>query len=301
MTAACVWNDAMAAAGGLEVVIRGDGRSNVQEGSNCYSGLQFNTSGTEYEYNASGSLTNATTWLTKGSSSDVWVMWTRTGGTLGDWDSLGAGNNNVRLNLGTTRSYRLVDTISSGGPSIGAETIIGYERMYDAASGGNLLDTGPTATWSAIRWADACPLCCFTPETLITMARGIDVPIGSVRAGDMILVYNPDTEENESQVVDEVITRVNRPMYRLTFENGTYIDASEDHPFEVKGKGPASVVEITGPIYKHLPRTNRIEVGDVVTGLDRMYTITKIEQIEYPGTVYTFSNYLFYANGKLVY
>ena len=75
----------------------------------CYVGLAFYTTGLEYEYNSSGSITNSVTWLTAGSASDVWIMWTRTGGSLSDWDSLGGGYNNVRRNVTGTIAYRLVE------------------------------------------------------------------------------------------------------------------------------------------------------------------------------------------------
>lgn len=139
-----------AGAAGPTVSARADGATMSRLNLSCYAGIQFNTDGQEWEYSAQGSLILETTWLDTGSSSDVWVMWTRTGGTLSDWDSLGSGNNNVRLNLGTTRSFRIIDTVSS--EVGGAETIIGYFRFYDAATGGNLLQTTSTVTWSARRW-----------------------------------------------------------------------------------------------------------------------------------------------------
>ena len=156
------------------VSVRADGRTNSRLDNSCYVGLAFYTTGLEYEYNSSGSITNSTTWLTSGNASNVWIMWTRTGGSQSDWDSLGVGYNNVRRQVTGTIAYRLVDTVSSAAG--GAETITGYIRAYDAASGGNLLDTGPTATWSARRWHDTCPLCCFTPDRASGRSSGASQP-----------------------------------------------------------------------------------------------------------------------------
>ncbi len=165
--------------------------------------------------------------------------------------------------------------------------------MYDAASGGNLLATSATSTWSARRWHDACPLCCFTPDTPVLLASGLEVPISEVREGDMIAT------KDGAEPVGEVLVRFDRPMVAIQFENGDVIKASTDHPFHVKGVGPASVhPEVE---YKDIGVPSKLEVGMVVQGRTRPHTITAIRRIEVPGPVYTFSNSLFYANGKLVY
>jgi hypothetical protein len=271
--------------------INGDTNSRVD--NSCYAGQFFGTDGYSEEYSPSGSANSASfQWLTAGNAEDVWVMWTRTGGTLSDWDSLGGGNNNVRLQMNANRAYRIVDTVSS--TAGGAETIIGYFRMYDAATGGSLLATSATVTYSARRWHDACPLCCFTPDTPVTLASGLEVPISTVQVGDKIKTLN-GTEE-----VQEILVRTNRPMVRIHFENGQHIDASTDHPFHVKGKGPSAV----NPEYeyKDIGVPNTLSVGDLVSNESGGHnTITGLQPIEYPGQVYTFSNKLFYANGKLVY
>ena len=287
-----VWKTGLLSVAPVVTLASINGDTNARVDNFCYAGQAFYTTGVSYEYSPSGGLSTSFTWLTAGAAADVWVMWTRTGGTLSDWDSIGAGNNNVRLQLTTNRNYRLVDTVSS--TAGGAETITGYFRMYDAASAGNLLATSATSTWSARRWHDACPLCCFTPDTPVTLASGLEVPISTVQVGDKIKTLN-GTEE-----VHEVLVRTNRPMVRLHFENGQHIDASTDHPFHVKGKGPSSVNPEVD--YKDIGLPDTLSVGDLVSNQNGGHnTITGIQPIEYPGQVYTFSNKLFYANGKLVY
>ena len=166
-------------------------------------------------------------------------------------------------------------------------------QFYDAASGGNLLDAGPlNQTWTATQTVDPCPICCFTPDTLIEMANGIAIPISKIREGDEILTANGP------EVVEEIITRVNRVMYRITFSDGTYVNASEDHPLDVEGS-PRSINPIID--YKHIGLPRKLEVGDLVTTRKDDVLILKIEQIEFAGMVYTLGNVLFYANGVLVY
>ena len=107
----------------------------------CYAGVEFNTSGIEYR-NASGDSQSFTssrgTWLTAGASSGVWIERTVVGsdGTGLDWTDAGTG----RLNLGTSRSFGCQ---TNAGPPY--STDIDYVDItfdfYDAASGGNLLDS----------------------------------------------------------------------------------------------------------------------------------------------------------------
>ena len=166
----------------------------------------------------------------------------------------------------------------------------------DAVSGNN------TRYWSIYLEAlgEGCPLCCFTPDTLIRMADGSEKPIVEVQVGEFILVYDETLMSNVATPVSNVITRVDRPMYELTFEDGNSLRASEDHPLYVVGKGYASVAPT--PDYKDLGLPNRLEVGDqVVNELGVPSRIIGIKPIDYTGTVYTFGNSRFYANGVLVY
>lgn len=145
-----------------------------------------------------------------------------------------------------------------------------------------------------------CPTCCFTPDTLITMADGSLKPIVDIQVGDLILCQDAATGVNVITTVTGVITRVERAMYQFQFANGTVLNASEDHPLFTLGKGWASVGGFGE--YKDLGTVQTIAVGDHVVGLDGASTeILSIEQIDFPGTVYTLGNSRFYANGVLVY
>jgi hypothetical protein len=279
------------ASGGPSVSIDVNGRTNVRENANCFSGALFYTTGVNYEYTATGGTSNVGNWLDAGSASDVWIQWVRTGGTLGSWNSINPGTGRVQVTV--NRNYRIVRA------STGTDTIQGYFRAYDAATGGNLLDTGATGTYSAQRTFNGCPTCCFTPDTPVTLASGLEMPIGRVRKGDKILIQRPENGEFTWEKVGEVIVRYDRAMYKVYFSDGTYLHASDDHPFVVPGKGYASI----NPLYEYkelgLPET--LDVGDPVTTVDgKTVTVTAIKRSPYTGAVITFSNTFWFANGKLV-
>lgn len=286
--------ETLEAASGPIVSARADGRSNSNlnpPNTSCRVGCQFSTNGLEYELTSTGGLTNSTTWLDSGSNADVWVEFIRTGGTKTAWDSLA---NNTRYNLGTTRTFYL-DDFQAGSES----TIIGYFRFWDAASGGNQLQQTGSATWYAWNEFQSCPLCCFTPDTLVTTARGLAVPIASLRAGDEIMVMR--NGEIVSEPVGEVIVRINRPMILIQFSDGTQLKASTDHPIDVKDVGPAAFDFIENP-YKDLEKRAQLLAGmEVTTERGDTKTIDFIAKIEHPGPVYSLSNETFFANGFLVY
>lgn len=280
--------------GGPSVSIDVNGRTNVRENAHCYSGAQFATGGTNYEITATAGYSSVGTWLDSGSNSDVWVQWVRTGGTLSAWNSLNPGTGRLQMDL--QRTYRIVQSVT------GTSTIIGYFRAYDAASGGNLLDTGATGTYSAQRTYNACPLCCFTPETLVTMASGLQVPIGQLKAGQKVLIKRPENGEMTWEKIGEIIEVSGRTMYTVYFEDGSHFNVSDDHPMSVEGKGYAAI----NPVYTYknlaVDQIETVKVGDRVTTLaGPSVRITKIVPLDYPGTVITLSNSFWFADGKLVY
>ncbi len=117
------------------------GDINVRFGADCYGGVQFANTGTEYEYNSSGGLiVEGDGWLDSGSASEVWVNRVVTAGSWNDIDP-GAG----RLQLSTTRSFRIIRTTN------GTHTVTEYFQFWDAATGGNLLQQTSSVTYSAER------------------------------------------------------------------------------------------------------------------------------------------------------
>lgn len=148
--------------------------------------------------------------------------------------------------------------------------------------------------YSPVGGGGGCPFCCFTPDTLIEMADGTVRPIAAVGAGDWIATAHGSVE------VTEVIVRVDRAMYRLEFEDGTVVEASDDHPFYVEGRGYASL-NPTAP-YKDIGIPDALRVGDRVRRRDGAGTrLLRTSAINYSGKVYTFAETEFFANGLQVY
>lgn len=122
----------------------------------CWVGCDFDSDGNEYELTPGGAQTNSTVWLDSGSASGVWVEFVRTAGATA-WDSHAS---STRYQLSTNRRFRNSITRSTVG--ISSKTITGYFRMWDAASGGNILWTGSTVEWRATanyQSLDMCALC----------------------------------------------------------------------------------------------------------------------------------------------
>jgi len=150
--------------------------------------------------------------------------------------------------------------------------------------------------------------CCFTHDTEVTMADLSKKNINQIQVGDQILSYNPETQQHETNEVEELITRVNRMMYKYTLANGKEIRASHDHPFFVVGKGYCSMnPALTMNGYKSLTNVQMVEVGDNFVDKDNnSIQVDEIVRIDHFDTVYTFNNKFktspnFYADGVLVY
>lgn len=263
----------------------------------AYAGVRFNSNGNEYETAGSGwdqtGVGGDGVWLDSGNASDVWVEWNRVSGDL-NFSDLDPGSS--RLNLGTTRSWRHRRS------SVGSDTITGNFDFWDAASGGNNLQTTSNATWTATVTFNPCPICCFTADTLVTMADGLEMRIADVKVGDKILTVTDDLMGTAETEVTEVIVRVDRPMHLIHFTNGTALEASEDHPLYIKGKGWASVNPDPRTDYKDIGIPKMVEVGDTVFMADGSAVhVRKIDKLDYPDAVFTFAESRWFANGILVY
>lgn len=131
-----VWRSVLSS--GPVVSMRANGDWNKRTGASCYVGPTFINNGDEYEYTPSGGLGSLTTWLDSGNAADVWIQHVKAFGT---WQDLDPGT--ARLQMSTTRSWRAVKT------TFGFQTVAGYWKMYDAASGGNLLQQTSQTNWTS--------------------------------------------------------------------------------------------------------------------------------------------------------
>lgn len=115
-----------------------NGGSNTRLLSICIHGVRFSITGLEQEYSNIGGLIEVGSWLATGLAQDVWVENTVTAGSWNRADP-GAG----RHNLGTARIWQIERA------SAGTHTVTSSFKFYDAASGGNLLQTTASAVYSA--------------------------------------------------------------------------------------------------------------------------------------------------------
>lgn len=155
-----IWKQVWTALVTPTVSPRADGDSNLNSDfapTTCHQGCDFDADGNEYENTPNGAQTNVTVWKDSGDAAGAWVEFVRTGGTQSNWSGHTSG---VRYNLGTNQRFSMSVTAANPGDS-NYKDIIGYFRMWDAASGGNILWTGPTVTWScrATYQTGPCSLC----------------------------------------------------------------------------------------------------------------------------------------------
>lgn len=252
--------------------------------STVYANLQYNTAGTEWT-NSVATTDNFSSsrgdWLDSGSSSDVWVERTINSGSY--WVDAGSG----RLNLGTTRSWKVRDTNSSPTTAV---CNADYD-FYDAASGGSNIGS-VNVVLTADYESAGCPFCCFPPGTKIAMQSGIELPIEAVRSGDQLW------SEQGPMEVEEIVVRHQVPVYRLTFSDGRTLDITPDHPV-LTDLGPASILGID---YKDLDSIRQLEIGDRVYAKGPQWLVLEdMQKLGVYPTVYTFSNSNFYAGGILVF
>jgi hypothetical protein len=124
--------------GGLQVSLRANGDYNTRNGGTCHAGIRIASTGTEYEFTNTGSQGSSATWLDSGNASDVWVKCISSNGT---WTTHPG---TARYRLNTTRTWEIEQ------PSVGDKFIDTYFELWDAASGGTLLQRAPTS--GTVRW-----------------------------------------------------------------------------------------------------------------------------------------------------
>ena len=121
------------------VTLQANGDSNTRPNGTCWVGIKFDSNGNEYEHTNIGGFGSAVNqWLDGGNPADAWIVFTQTAGQA-NFDTKTSG---TRYNMATDQTFSMSVTA-------GAVTITGYFRAYDAASGGNLLDTSLVKTWDA--------------------------------------------------------------------------------------------------------------------------------------------------------
>jgi hypothetical protein len=158
---------------------------------------------------------------------------------------------------------------------------------------------------------DGTPVHCFAAGSQVSMADGSTKAIETLRAGEQVLAYAAIGGEAGSAQVQGVVRVVHCEFIRLTFENGTVITATPDHPFVLAGGrwasyDPAKSRRYTG--YEGLFR--RFQLGDVFRISDAqdanaVSRLIKLEELHQTQPTYTITSLsdggrAFVVNGLLV-
>lgn len=135
--------------------------NNNDNSGTCEANVKIDSDTYYYRSTYSGTMIQGSQWLTAGAVSQVWVQRTINSGSL-TTDGIGAG----RVACTADRTVGVFR-----GPITGTKSCTLTFYFYDAASGGNLL-ASKQITVSATNLGGGvggCPLCCFTPDTMISV------------------------------------------------------------------------------------------------------------------------------------
>lgn len=79
---------------------------------------------------------------------------------------------------------------------------------------------------------------CFEKNTLITLANGEEVPISDINIGDIVLSYDLEKNNYVEKEVYHIENDVsNKKWIKLSFDDDTIIECTEDHKFYTKNRG----------------------------------------------------------------
>ena len=73
---------------------------------------------------------------------------------------------------------------------------------------------------------------CVSKDSLVLMSDNTTKKIKDIKQGDSVFSYNEKTCKKEQDIVhDVVIQDLDKGWLRIDFDNGKYIECTEDHPF----------------------------------------------------------------------
>lgn len=87
---------------------------------------------------------------------------------------------------------------------------------------------------------------CFSSKSLVTLSNGQKERIDNLKAGDSILSFNLNSQSFVAQVIDQTFVReLNKKWIKLYFDNGSFIECTEDHKFYTKNRGWVEAKNLT--------------------------------------------------------
>lgn len=117
---------------------------------------------------------------------------------------------------------------------------------------------------------------CFGGGTKVMMADGTEMNIEELRAGDAVASYDMASGKLRSAVIEGVDSSRHQ-MYVYSFRSGKQIEATDDHPFLLKGKSWASFAPEKSKRYKGYDCVQKVEIGDMFVTADGVEELVSIE------------------------
>jgi hypothetical protein len=152
---------------------------------------------------------------------------------------------------------------------------------------------------------DGIEICCFTGDTLVTLADLTTKRIDQVRVGDRVLSYNEITNQEEISIVVGTTSPTKNNIVKFTLSNGTVVEATTEHPLWEVYKGWCSYSP-PATFRDHKMKVAKIEEGDTLrTQQGEHVTIDIMEldvnrKYEQVYNIKLEGHHTYYANGIVV-
>jgi len=150
---------------------------------------------------------------------------------------------------------------------------------------------------------------CFAKGTSIFVNRNRQKNIEDVVPGDSVLVFDAAEQKFVTDIVEDTEAVRHRNLVKYTFEDGSSITATQDHPFLVDEKGWSSFNPKKTGAYVGFQDVRQIEISDQfiryeTTGKAKLISLRAVEIVKDEQETYTISKLKsgrsFIANGLIV-
>ena len=152
-------------------------------------------------------------------------------------------------------------------------------------------------------YTDASDLYCFAANTKIMITETTFRNIEEIKEGDVILSYNPDTQQTFQTKVLKTASVPHDNIAAYTFEDGRHITATDDHPL-LTTHGWASDNPAKTAAYKGFDKVSTIQENDEIITSDGTVRIAAISRPRQRIKTYTIvkleEGNIFFANGLAV-
>jgi hypothetical protein len=161
------------------------------------------------------------------------------------------------LNLNDTRALQTFKIDPPLGHSKDDKDMVMKFEIMDAYKGDKYDDVVITEIYF-----DGLDVLCFPAGTQVSMADGAFKSIETIKAGDKVLSFNPDTKLFFPSEVIETASAVHQNFVKIFFEDGSEVTSTPDHPFmKSNGRWTSMVPEKTVAAYNYAD-VQQMKTGD---------------------------------------